>query len=105
MMMNTKTTQPITLCAIYRSKAKEGMYLYVPKRDQFEQVPETLRQLFGKPEFVMMFNLTGEKPLVRAKNEEVLQLLSEQGYYLQMPPPPENLHKAFIAQQQQKGEK
>ncbi|HDL3367121.1 TPA: YcgL domain-containing protein, partial [Mannheimia haemolytica] len=82
---------------------KEGMYLYVPKRDQFEQVPETLRQLFGKPEFVMMFNLTGEKPLVRAKNEEVLQLLIEQGYYLQMPPPPENLHKAFIAQQ--KGEK
>ncbi|MEN2900415.1 Protein YcgL [Mannheimia haemolytica] len=79
------------------------MYLYVPKRDQFEQVPETLRQLFGKPEFVMMFNLTGEKPLVRAKNEEVLQLLIEQGYYLQMPPPPENLHKAFIAQQ--KGEK
>ncbi|HDL3294255.1 TPA: YcgL domain-containing protein, partial [Mannheimia haemolytica] len=64
--MNTKPTQPITLCAIYRSKAKEGMYLYVPKRDQFEQVPETLRQLFGKPEFVMMFNLTGEKPLVRA---------------------------------------
>lgn len=103
MMMNTKPTQPITLCAIYRSKAKEGMYLYVPKRDQFEQVPETLRQLFGKPEFVMMFNLTGEKPLVRAKNEEVLQLLIEQGYYLQMPPPPENLHKAFIAQQ--KGEK
>ncbi|HDV7283923.1 TPA: YcgL domain-containing protein [Mannheimia haemolytica] len=101
--MNTKTIQPITLCAIYRSKAKEGMYLYVPKRDQFEQVPETLRQLFGKPEFVMMFNLTGEKPLVRAKNEEVLQLLIEQGYYLQMPPPPENLHKAFIAQQ--KGEK
>ncbi|AJE08244.3 TPA: YcgL domain-containing protein [Mannheimia haemolytica] len=101
--MNTKPTQPITLCAIYRSKAKEGMYLYVPKRDQFEQVPETLRQLFGKPEFVMMFNLTGEKPLVRAKNEEVLQLLIEQGYYLQMPPPPENLHKAFIAQQ--KGEK
>ncbi|WP_346557010.1 YcgL domain-containing protein [Mannheimia haemolytica] len=101
--MNTKPTQPITLCAIYRGKAKEGMYLYVPKRDQFEQVPETLRQLFGKPEFVMMFNLTGEKPLVRAKNEEVLQLLIEQGYYLQMPPPPENLHKAFIAQQ--KGEK
>lgn len=100
-MMNTKTTQPITLCAIYRSKAKEGMYLYVPKRDQFEQVPETLRQLFGKPEFVMMFNLTGEKPLVRAKNAEVLQLLTEQGYYLQMPPLPENLHKAFIAQQKE----
>lgn len=94
MTMNTK---PI-LCAIYRSKQKEGMYLYLPKRDEFEQIPETLRQMFGKPEFVMMFQLNGEKPLVRAKNEEVQQKLEEQGYYLQMPPPPENLYKAFIAQ-------
>lgn len=84
----------MTLCAIYKSKIKEEMYLYVEKRNQFEQVPETLRQMFGKPEFVMMFNLMGDKPLVRAKNEEVLQKLAEQGYYLQMPPPPppENLH-------------
>ncbi|WP_428981852.1 YcgL domain-containing protein [Mannheimia indoligenes] len=104
MTMNTK---PMALCAIYKSKAEDEMYLYVAKRDQFEQVPETLRQIFGKPEFVMMFNLAGDKQLVRAKNEEVLQKLAEQGYYLQMPPPPENLHKAFIAQQaaQQKGEK
>lgn len=103
MMMNTK--EPLALCAIYRSRAKEGMYLYVPKRDQFEQVPETLRQMFGKPEFVMMFNLNGDKPLVRAKNSEVLKRLSEQGYYLQMPPPPENLHQAFIEQNKLKGEK
>lgn len=102
MTMNTN----LALCAIYRSKAKEGMYLYLPKRDQFEQVPEALRQMFGKPEFVMMFNLNGEKPLVRAKNVEVQAKLAEQGYYLQMPPPPENLHKAFIEQQmaQHKGE-
>lgn len=57
----------MTLCAIYKSKIKEEMYLYVEKRNQFEQVPETLRQMFGKPEFVMMFNLMGDKPLVRAK--------------------------------------
>lgn len=93
----------MTLCAIYKSKAKDEMYLYVAKRDQFEQVPEALRQMFGKPAFVMMFNLAGDKQLVRAKNEEVLQKLTEQGYYLQMPPPPENLHNAFVAQQ--KGEK
>ncbi|WP_418887722.1 YcgL domain-containing protein [Mannheimia varigena] len=94
----TMNTNSITLCAIYRSKVKDEMYLYLPKRDQFEQVPETLRELFGKPEFVMMFNLTGGKALARAKNEEVLQKLAEQGYYLQMPPPPENLYKAFAAQ-------
>lgn len=44
----TMNTNSITLCAIYRSKVKDEMYLYLPKRDQFEQVPETLRELFGK---------------------------------------------------------
>lgn len=86
------------LCAIYKSTKKEGMFLYVPKRKVFEQVPESLLQIFGKPQFVMLFNLTGEKQLKRAKNEEVLQAIQTQGFYLQMPPPPENLLEAFLEQ-------
>ena len=86
------------LCAIYRSPKKEGMFLYVAKRDQFDSVPEALRQMFGKPQFVMLFNLTGEKQLKRSKNEEVLQAIQTQGFFLQMPPPPENLLKTFLEQ-------
>ncbi|WGE36701.1 YcgL domain-containing protein [Actinobacillus genomosp. 1] len=86
------------LCAIYRSSKKEGMFLYVAKRDQFDSVPEALRQMFGKPQFVMLFNLTGEKQLKRSKNEEVLQAIQTQGFFLQMPPPPENLLKTFLEQ-------
>ncbi len=86
------------LCAIYKSVKKEGMFLYVPKHEVFEQVPESLLQIFGKPQFVMLFNLTGEKQLKRAKNEEVLQAIQTQGFYLQMPPPPENLLEAFLEQ-------
>lgn len=88
------------LCAIYRSPKKEGMYLYVAKRDQFEAVPETLRQMFGKPQFVMLFNLSGEKQLKRSKNADVLQAIETQGFYLQMPPPPENLLNAFLAEKE-----
>lgn len=87
------------LCAIYRSPKKEGMYLYVAKRDQFEAVPETLRQMFGKPQFVMLFNLSGEKQLKRSKNADVLQAIETQGFYLQMPPP-ENLLNAFLAEKE-----
>lgn len=87
------------ICAIYKSLKKEGMYLYVAKRDQFDAVPDELRQIFGKPHFVMLFNLKGDKPLKRAENQEVLQKIESQGYYLQMPPPEENLHKAFVAAQ------
>ena len=86
------------LCAIYKSPKKEGMFLYVAKRDQFDSVPEALRQMFGKPQFVMLFNLTGEKQLNRSKNEEVLQAIQTQGFFLQMPPPPENLLKTFLEQ-------
>ncbi|WGE90216.1 YcgL domain-containing protein [Actinobacillus arthritidis] len=90
------------LCAIYKSPKREGMFLYVAKRDQFDSVPEVLRQMFGKPQFVMLFNLNGEKQLKRSKNEEVLQAIQTQGFFLQMPPPPENLLKTFL--EQKKGE-
>lgn len=86
------------LCAIYKSVKKEGMYLYVAKCDQFDDVPEELRQIFGKPQFVMLFNLAGEKRLQRVDNQEVQQAIETQGFYLQMPPPPENLHAQFLAQ-------
>ncbi|STO64281.1 replicative DNA helicase [Haemophilus parahaemolyticus] len=89
------------LCAIYRSPRKDGMFLYVAKRDQFDAVPEALMQQFGKPQFVMLFNLVGEKPLKRAKNKDVLQAIEQQGFYLQMPPPSENLLKVFLAERTQ----
>lgn len=88
------------LCAIYKSPKKEGMYLYVAKRDQFDAVPEALRQVFGKPQFVMLFNLNGNKPLQNADNDTVRAKIETDGFYLQMPPPPENLHRQFLANRQ-----
>ncbi|WP_041639709.1 YcgL domain-containing protein [[Mannheimia] succiniciproducens] len=90
------------LCAIYKSKKKEGMYLYVAKRDYFDEVPETLKMAFGTPNFVMLFNLLGEKKLVRAENQEVLKHIQEQGFYLQMPPKQESLFEQFKAEQKAK---
>lgn len=79
------------LCAIYKSPKKEGMYLYIEKRDDFSVLPETLLELFGKPQFVMLFNLLGQKQLAHLANQAVLEQIKQQGFYLQMPPPPENL--------------
>lgn len=103
-MQDQNMTTNTNLCAIYKSAKKEGMFLYVAKREQFDAVPEALRQMFGKPQFVMLFNLSGEKPLKRVKNEEVLQAIQTQGFFLQMPPPPENLLKTFLAQKNTQGE-
>ncbi|MFC0308206.1 YcgL domain-containing protein [Gallibacterium trehalosifermentans] len=83
------------LCAIYKSRKKEGMYLYIEKRDNFSAVPEALLHLFGQPQFVMLFNLLGQKKLVQVENQIVLAQIKQQGFYLQMPPPPENLLTTF----------
>ncbi|MDC2824793.1 YcgL domain-containing protein [Rodentibacter pneumotropicus] len=73
------------LCAIYKSKKKPGSYLYIQKRDDFSAVPGNLLEYFGKPELVMMFNLSGNKPLYHANKNEVEEKIRSQGFYLQIP--------------------
>ena len=73
------------LCAIYKSPKEPGMYLYIGKRDQFDALPDALLTAFGKPIFVMLFNLAGSKLLVNADKTEVLQQIKEKGFYLQTP--------------------
>lgn len=79
------------LCAIYKSSKKTETYLYVEKRDDFSKVPAPLLASFGRPSFVLMFNLAGNKPLVNAEKEKVLQEVQDKGFYLQLPPRQENL--------------
>lgn len=73
------------LCVIYKSKRKPGSYLYIKKRDDFSAVPCHLLEHFGKPEIVMMFNLSGNKPLHQADKNEVEEKIKSQGFYLQIP--------------------
>ncbi|MDR3434455.1 MAG: YcgL domain-containing protein [Rouxiella aceris] len=79
------------LCAIYRSNKRDQTYLYVEKKDDFTQVPEELMKSFGQPVFSMIVNLGTREKLATADIEKVKQELTEQGYYLQVPPPVENL--------------
>lgn len=78
------------LCSIYKSSKKEGAYLYIPKKDDFSQVPDTLMQMFGKPAFVMVVNLAG-RTLAQADRDKVKKSMAEEGFFLQLPPPPVNL--------------
>lgn len=74
------------LTSVYRSKVKDNMYLYIPNKDDFTQVPEDLLQLFGKPEFSLQLNLRKRKKLARVELSVVKEALRTDGYYLQMPP-------------------
>lgn len=85
------------LCAIYKSSKKEGAYLYLSKKDDFSQVPDQLMQMFGKPVMVMMVNLAG-RTLAQVDIEKVKQSINEQGFFLQLPPPPKNLLEEYKEQ-------
>ncbi|RLM26843.1 hypothetical protein BIY29_04310 [Brenneria alni] len=78
-------------CVIYRSSKRDQTYLYVEKKDDFSRVPEELMKSFGTPHLAMLLPLDGSKKLASADIEKVKQALEEQGFYLQVPPPPENL--------------
>lgn len=77
-------------CSIYKSSKKDEMYLYVPRASGLKGVPEALMQLFGTPRHVSDMLLTADRPLARADVRQVLEKLADPGYYLQMPPPPED---------------
>ncbi|MGM3175421.1 YcgL domain-containing protein [Dickeya lacustris] len=84
-------------CVIYRSSKRDQTYLYVEKKDDFSRVPGALMESFGRPQPVMILPLDGSKTLASADINKVKQSLVEQGFYLQLPPPPENLLEEFRA--------
>lgn len=77
------------LVSIYKTKRKEGMYLIVPKAKGVAALPEALMAQFGTPIHAYDLLLTPERTLARADVGQVLEKLASQGFYLQMPPPPE----------------
>ncbi|AUX93691.1 YcgL domain-containing protein [Mixta gaviniae] len=83
-------------CVIYRSPLRDQTYLYVEKKDDFSRVPQELLRGFGRPQLAMVLTLERTKKLANADIEKVKQALQDQGYYLQLPPPPEDLLKIHL---------
>ena len=81
------------ICQVYSSPRKQEMYLYVDKAQGLKDVPEPLLAQFGEPEECMVIVLTPEKNLARVKVSDVLEAISQKGFFLQMPPTAEQLLK------------
>lgn len=79
------------LVAVFKSRSKDEMYLFVDKQAGLKPVPENLLALFAAPELVFELMLTPDKKLARSDAREILQSIRDNGFYLQMPPPPEAL--------------
>ncbi|MGJ8693774.1 MAG: YcgL domain-containing protein [Thalassotalea sp.] len=79
------------LTVVYKSPKKQFMYLFVEQRDDFSKVPEGLMATFGTPQLVTIVNLATKDKLAFADLAIVKQRLTENGFYLQLPPPIEDL--------------
>jgi uncharacterized protein YcgL (UPF0745 family) len=85
------------LCSIYKSRKKDGAYLYIPNKDDFSKVPQELMEMFGVPEFVMVIKLEG-RSLAQVDVDKVTVELQDEGYFLQLPPQPKNLLEEYKEQ-------
>jgi uncharacterized protein YcgL (UPF0745 family) len=88
----------LLFCAIYKSSKKRDTYLYVPGRDDFSKVPPALLTMFGTPQFVMLMPLHKDRALAQLDMPSLRIELANNGFYLQLPPPEENLLKIHLAQ-------
>lgn len=73
-------------CHIYRSKYKQGLYLYLRDKDNFDILPDDLKSRLGKLEFTFSLALEESKKLVRVDTKQVIRQLKMDGFFLQMPP-------------------
>lgn len=75
------------ICSIYKSRRRDGMYLYVDRSEALSRVPESLLAAFGPAQLAFDLVLTPERKLEREDITTVLENIATQGFHLQMPPP------------------
>jgi len=82
---------PETLhCWVYRSHRARDTYLYLREEAAFDLLPPPLLRMLGGLDLVMSLQLFPGRKLARSDPAEVMKALREQGFYLQMPPPPDD---------------
>lgn len=87
------------ISAVYKSRKKPDTYLFVERREDFSRVPAALLELFGAPQFLMLLRLDTGRPLALSDTVTVMAALQARGFYLQLPPPQDNLLDAHRRQQ------
>ncbi len=73
-------------CAVYKSQRKADTYLFVEREDVFDRVPRELLEMLGTLDLVMTLELAPGRRLAQADSELVRRHLTDEGYYLQLPP-------------------
>ena len=71
--------------SVFRSSVKDDTYLYVRRGQEWNELPEPLREIFGKPVHALDLVLTPDRKLARCTGREILEAIADKDYYLQLP--------------------
>ncbi|MGM0767480.1 MAG: YcgL domain-containing protein [Pseudomonadota bacterium] len=71
--------------SVFRSSKKADTYLYVRRGQLWDDLPESLRGIFGAPVHAMDLVLTPDRKLARTSGQQVLEAIADKDFFLQMP--------------------
>lgn len=90
-------------CDIYKFSKKDDLYVYIARpnypndtdeiKDWLGILPKDFRKALGQETFVMHLDLATVPKLARVNKDDVVAKLTEQGYFVQMPPPEDVLQR------------
>jgi len=73
-------------CYIYRCGAKQDMYIYLAKENDFDCIDEKLKPSLGELTFAMALDINKNTQLAKEDPLKVLANLQAQKFHLQLPP-------------------
>lgn len=71
--------------SVFKSSRKADTYVFVRRGQDWDELPEGLRGIFGAPVHSMDLLLTPDRKLARTTGQQVLEAIKEKDFYLQMP--------------------
>ncbi|MCC5858900.1 MAG: YcgL domain-containing protein [Ectothiorhodospiraceae bacterium] len=78
-------------CSVYKGQGAPDHYLFLPGKDDFSGVPQSVLDRFGPLEHVMDLVLTPDRRLARIRPVTLMRTLLVQGCHVQLPPNDEPL--------------
>ncbi|QFS86955.1 MULTISPECIES: YcgL domain-containing protein [unclassified Marinobacter] len=90
--------------SVFRSSKKSDTYIYVRRGQNWGDLPEALRSIFGQPVHAMDLLLSPDKKLARTTGKEVLEALAEKDFFLQMPEEQETYIVDFRSKIERRGQ-
>lgn len=70
--------------SVFRSTKKPDTYLFVRRGQVWDDLPDSLRGIFGSPVHSMDLVITPDRKLARTDGRQVLQAIEDKGFYMQM---------------------